>query len=63
VQVYQLTDPGGDATNAPLKYLGSFNGDPGTGVAFQFPNGLALDGHGQVYVTDRANGRVQIWKY
>lgn len=64
VQVYKLTESSDDETqNAPLKYLGGFNGDAGTGVSFQFPNGLALDGQGRVYVTDRANSRVQIWKY
>jgi DNA-binding beta-propeller fold protein YncE len=62
VQVYRLS--GADsAAEAPLKYLGAFNGDVGSGVAFQFPNGLALDGEGEVWVTDRANGRVQVWSY
>jgi DNA-binding beta-propeller fold protein YncE len=60
VQAYILND---SSNEAPLKYLGSFSGDPGSGVAFQFPNGLALDGHGNIWVTDRANGRVQEWSY
>jgi len=64
VQVYKLIDSSGDdAQNSPLKFVGSFNGDAGSGVSFQFPNGLALDGEGKVYVTDRANGRVQVWEY
>jgi hypothetical protein len=64
VQLYELTDPSGiGTTGAPLKYVGAFNGDAGNGVSFQFPNGLALDGQGNVYITDRANGRVQIWRY
>jgi DNA-binding beta-propeller fold protein YncE len=64
VQVYRLTESwDADGQDAPLKYLGAFNGDAGSGVSFQFPNGLALDGRGQIYVTDRANGRVQIWRY
>jgi DNA-binding beta-propeller fold protein YncE len=64
VQVYKLIDSFEEGSSeAPLKYLGSFNGDAGTGIAFQFPNGLALDGDGKVWVTDRANGRVQVWSY
>lgn len=64
VQVYKLIDSSGNETpSAPLKYLGAFNGDAGSGVSFQFPNGLALDGNGRIYVTDRTNGRVQIWNY
>jgi sugar lactone lactonase YvrE len=64
VQTYVLTDSSGDnGSEAPLKYLGSFSGDPASGVAFQFPNGLALDDDGKVWVTDRANGRVQVWSY
>ncbi len=30
---------------------------------FQFPNGVAADGRGRVYVTDTANDRVQVWSY
>jgi len=30
---------------------------------FNFPNGLALDSTGRLYVTDRENNRVQVWGY
>ena len=29
---------------------------------FRFPNGIAIEGN-RVYVTDRENGRVQVWSY
>ena len=38
-------------------------GESGSGDGqFLFPNGVAL-ADGKIYVTDRENGRVQIWKY
>ena len=30
---------------------------------FQFPNGIAVDARGRVYVTDSGNDRVQVWSY
>lgn len=46
-----------------LDYLGSF-GSPGiSNGQFQFPNGVAVDGRGRVYVTDSGNDRVQTWSY
>ena len=30
---------------------------------FQYPNGIAVDGRGRVYVTDAGNDRVQVWSY
>lgn len=64
VQAYEVSgDSAGDKKKAPVRFVGGFSGDPGTGTFFQFPNGLALDGKGKLYVTDRANNRVQVWKY
>ena len=64
VQVYGITgSAGSDPQKAPLESLGSFSGDAGSGASFQFPNGLALDGQGKVYVTDRSNNQVLEWKY
>ncbi|MDP2675643.1 MAG: NHL repeat-containing protein [Dehalococcoidia bacterium] len=64
VQAYGISESAGsDSESAPLQFLGAFSGSTGAGVFFQFPNGLALDGHGQIYIADRANDRVQIWKY
>lgn len=31
--------------------------------AFQFPNGVAVDGRARVYVTDQVNDRIQVWTY
>ncbi len=59
VQVYR----GFKAGDRSLESLGSF-GTAGIGDGqFAFPNGLAVDGRGRVYVTDSGNDRVQIWSY
>jgi len=64
VQAYGISESAGsDPQNAPLQFLGAFSASVGDGVFFQFPNGLALDGQGRIYIADRANNRVQIWKY
>lgn len=45
------------------QYVG-FYGGLGVGDGqFQFPNGIAVDGRGRVYVTDSVNDRVQVWSY
>ena len=31
--------------------------------AFEFPNGVAVDGRGRVYITDWNNNRLQVWSY
>jgi sugar lactone lactonase YvrE len=62
----QSSEWGGQAQPAglaPMQYLGFF-GEPGISDAqFQFPNGMAVDGRGRVYVADTFNNRVQIWSY
>ena len=59
VKVYQ---PAADPTSAPT-YIGQF-GDAGTGDgAFAFPNAVATDARGRVYVADWDNDRVQVWTY
>jgi sugar lactone lactonase YvrE len=64
VQAYSIADlEDGDTGKTPVKLVGSFSGDPGTGSFLTFPNGMAIDGQGKIYVTDRSNNRVQIWKY
>jgi sugar lactone lactonase YvrE len=46
-----------------LDYLGTF-GAQGVGDGqFSFPNGIAVDGRGHIYVADSANDRVQVWSY
>jgi DNA-binding beta-propeller fold protein YncE len=46
-----------------LDYLGFFGGEGLGNGQFEFPNGLALDGRGRIYVVDSANDRVQVWSY
>ncbi|MEI7743793.1 MAG: hypothetical protein WCK58_08605 [Chloroflexota bacterium] len=46
-----------------LDFLGTFGGEGIGDGKFEFPNGLALDGRGRVYIADSANNRVQIWSY
>jgi DNA-binding beta-propeller fold protein YncE len=59
VKVYRFDKSG----TKPPTYIGSF-GQEGLGNGmFQFPNGVATDSSGRIYVTDRENDRVQVWKY
>jgi DNA-binding beta-propeller fold protein YncE len=46
-----------------LEYLGTFGGQGIGNGQFEYPNGLAVDGRGRIYVTDSANDRVQVWSY
>lgn len=51
------------ATGAIFDYLG-FIGGPGVEDGrFTFPNGVAADGRGRIYVSDTGNNRIQIWSY
>lgn len=53
-----LGNPGTD-----LEYLGFF-GSQGIGDAqLSFPNGVANDARGRVFITDTGNGRIQVWSY
>ena len=46
-----------------LEFLGSF-GTPGVANGtFAYPNGIAVDARGRLYVADSANDRVQLWSY
>ncbi len=59
VMIYKV--PGPD-DRRPV-FVGRF-GVQGTGDGqFEFPNGIAVDTRGRVYVTDMANDRMQIWSY
>ncbi len=45
------------------RFINSF-GEKGSGDAnFSFPNGLAADGRGRIYVADWGNNRLEIWSY
>lgn len=43
-------------------YIGAFGGEGIGNGQFQYPNGIAI-GNGRIYITDRQNGRVQVWEY
>ena len=58
IKVYEIGDEGG----VPA-YVGSFGGEGIEDGTFLYPNGIATDGDGRIYVTDRENGRVQVWAY
>lgn len=57
VQVYE---PVKDGERTPA-YIGRFGVQGVNDGAFQYPNGVAVDARGRVYVTDRLNDRVQVW--
>lgn len=59
VQVYK---PLGSDERTPA-YVGRFGVQGVREGAFQYPNDVAVDGRGRVYVTDRLNGRIQVWSY
>jgi DNA-binding beta-propeller fold protein YncE len=46
-----------------LEYIGFFGGPGVADGQFAYPNGVAVDGRGRVYVADSANNRVQVWSY
>jgi DNA-binding beta-propeller fold protein YncE len=59
VRTYAKSDPIVD----PPAFQGSF-GDQGVDDGmFQYPNGLAVDTRGRVYIADTENNRIQVWGY
>jgi DNA-binding beta-propeller fold protein YncE len=59
VQLYHVV---GD-DEAPPAYIGKFGAAGADDGAFQYPNGIAVDGRARIYVTDWRNNRVQVWTY
>jgi DNA-binding beta-propeller fold protein YncE len=59
VHVYRA--PSGDKPS--LEDIGFFGGEGIDDGKFNFPNGVATDAHGRIYVTDTGNDRVQLWSY
>jgi DNA-binding beta-propeller fold protein YncE len=59
VDVYRLPH---EVTEVP-RYVGSFGAEGIGDGQFQYPNGIAIDRNGRIYVTDRENDRVQVWEY
>ncbi|MEI8081579.1 MAG: hypothetical protein WCI74_07005 [Actinomycetes bacterium] len=62
-QTVRVYLPAEDATNPIPVYSFSFGEEGTLDGAFEFPNGVATDSKGKVYVTDRENNRVQVWSY
>lgn len=52
-----------DGADAQPAFLGSFGTEGSGDGAFSFPNAVATDNHGRVYVADWNNDRVQVWSY
>jgi len=46
-----------------LDYLGTFGTEGIADGAFAYPNGIAVDGRGRLYISDSSNNRVQLWSY
>jgi DNA-binding beta-propeller fold protein YncE len=46
-----------------LEYVGFVGGEGVADGLFQYPNGVAVDGRGRVYVADTVNNRIQVWSY
>jgi DNA-binding beta-propeller fold protein YncE len=46
-----------------LVYLGFFGGEGVGDGTFRYPNSVAADARGRIYVVDAFNDRVQIWSY
>jgi DNA-binding beta-propeller fold protein YncE len=59
--VFVYRAPTGDTRR--LDFVGFFGGEGVEDGKFAFPNGVAVDGRGFVYVADTVNDRVQVWSY
>ncbi len=44
-------------------YVNAFGANGSGDAQFSFPNGLAVDGQGRVYIADWGNDRLEIWGY
>jgi DNA-binding beta-propeller fold protein YncE len=53
--------PSGDERR--LEYLGYVGGEGVSDGMFEYPNSVATDARGRVYVADTFNDRVQVWSY
>lgn len=60
VRVYLPGDE--ESANLPI-YSFSFGEEGRVDGTFEYPNDVAVDGRGRVYITDRENNRVQVWSY
>jgi hypothetical protein len=44
-----------------MSFIGTFGDEGIADGQFEYPNGIATDSRSTIYVTDRENGRVQVW--
>jgi DNA-binding beta-propeller fold protein YncE len=59
VQIYKVLAAG---SRTP-EFVGKFGVQGTADGQFEFPNGIAVDARGHIFVTDMTNSRVQIWTY
>jgi DNA-binding beta-propeller fold protein YncE len=59
----EQVDGGTAAGQRKFVFLGSFGEGGLSDGQFQFPNGVAVDARGRVYVADTFNDRIQVWSY
>jgi DNA-binding beta-propeller fold protein YncE len=59
VHIYRLGDEG---TNK-VAFVGAFGDEGIADGLFEYPNGVATDNRSDIYVTDRENGRLQVWSF
>jgi DNA-binding beta-propeller fold protein YncE len=59
--VFIYRAPAGDERR--LEFLGYFGGQGIGDGKFNYPNGVATDDRGRVYVADTFNDRIQVWSY
>ncbi len=59
VSIYKLPTRPGDR----LVFLGAFGEEGRQEGQFMYPNGVAADTHGHLFVTDEGNNRIQVWGY
>lgn len=59
--VFVFRAPTGDSRR--LDFIGFVGGEGVADGQFEFPNGVAVDGRGRIYVADTVNDRIQVWSY
>jgi tripartite motif-containing protein 71 len=59
--VFIYRAPSGDSRS--LDFVGFVGGEGAAEGQFEYPNSVAVDARGRVYVADTFNNRVQIWSY
>ena len=52
-----------DVSASEPKFLFQFGDFGQEDGQFNFPNDIALDAAGRIYIADRENNRIQVWSY